>query len=77
MVAIHWVSINVAGGSEEAILLTDGESLDVNFGPDTSEVNIVVGNASVTDVTLNDTALEYAPEAADIVRQDLTIQFSE
>lgn len=72
-----WVSINVAGGSEEAILLTDGESLDVNFGPDTSEVNIVVGNASVTDVTLNDTALEYAPEAADIVRQDLTIQFSE
>lgn len=72
-----WVSISVDGGSEEAALLSDGQSMDVNFGTDTSEVNVVVGNASVTDVALNDTTLDYAPESEGIVRQDLTIQFNE
>lgn len=72
-----WVSISVVGGAEEAALLSDGQSLNVTFGPETSEVNIVVGNASVTEVSVNDTTLEYAPEAAGIVRQDLTVQFTE
>ncbi len=72
-----WVSISVDGGSEEAALLSDGQSMDVNFGTDTSEVNVVVGNAAVTDVALNDTTLDYAPESEGIVRQDLTLQFNE
>ena len=72
-----WVSISVDGGSEEAALLSDGQSMDVSFGTDTSEVNVVVGNAAVTDVALNDTTLDYAPESEGIVRQDLTIQFNE
>ena len=72
-----WVSVSVDGGSEEAALLSDGQSLDVNFDADTSEVNVVVGNAAVTDVALNDTTLEYAQESEGIVRQDLTIQFNE
>jgi cytoskeletal protein RodZ len=71
-----WVSISVAGGESNQATLADGESLDASFGPDTSTVEIRVGNAPATDITLNGTAIEYAPEAASVV-QNLTIQFTE
>jgi len=72
-----WVSITVAGGESNSGMLTDGDSLEVNFGPDATQVDIVVGNAPVTEVRLNDTELDYAPEAASVVRQDLQLQFVE
>lgn len=71
-----WVSINVVGGESNQATLSDGQSLDATFGPDTSTVEVRVGNAPATDVTLNGTTLEYAPDASSVV-QNLTIQFSE
>lgn len=72
-----WVSVTVAGGESDARLLTSGESLDLSFGPDVTQVDIVIGNAPVTEVTFNDTELEYAPESSGVVRQDLQLQFVE
>lgn len=72
-----WVSITVDGTTVEAGLISSGGSLETTFGADTSAVVIVVGNAAVTEVNLNGTALEYAPESAGIVRQDLTLEFAE
>ena len=57
--------------------LTDGKTLEVNFGAEASQINNIVGNASATTIRLNDAELEYAPEAAGVVRQDLTIQFNQ
>jgi len=71
-----WVSVSVDGGAEEAQLLSDGQSLDVSFGPDTSSVEIVVGNAGVTNVSLNGSQLETPPEAEGVIRQDLQLQFN-
>ena len=51
--------------------------MSVTFGSDVTQVNLVIGNAPVTEITLNDTEIQYAPEAAGIVRQDVTLQFSE
>lgn len=72
-----WVSITVAGGDSEAGLLTSGQSLDMTFGADVTQVDIVIGNAPVTEVTFNDAELEYAPESSGVVRQDLQLQFIE
>lgn len=71
-----WVSITIDGGSEQQAMLSDGQTLEATFGADASEANIIVGNASSTTITLNDIELEYAPEAAGIVRQDLLLQFN-
>lgn len=71
-----WVSVSVAGGESNQATLADGESLDTTFGADTSSVEIRVGNAPSTDITLNDTTIEYAPEASSVV-QNITIQFAE
>lgn len=70
-----WVSISVSGGANEQALLSAGQSLSVDFGADTTEIDIVIGNASVTTVTLNDKELEYAPESSGIVKQDWHLQF--
>lgn len=72
-----WVSINVAGGDTAQQLLNDGDELSVTFGPDTTQIDLVIGSAPATVVTLNGAELEYAPEAANIVKQDLTLLFTE
>lgn len=72
-----WVSINVQDGASDAGLLSDGESISVDFGADAQKVDLVIGNASVTVVSLNDTELSYAPEAEGVVKQDLTLEFVE
>ena len=71
-----WVSIT-AGSESDAGLLTSGQSMSVTFGSNVTQVDLVIGNAPVTEITLNDTEVQYAPEAAGVVRQDLTLQFSE
>lgn len=71
-----WVSIT-AGSESDAGLLTDGESMSVTFGSDVTQVDIVIGNAPITEVTLNDAEVQYAPETAGVVRQDLQLQFRE
>lgn len=72
-----WVSITVDGSTVEAGLISSGSTLDTTFGSDVSQVDIVIGNAPVTEINLNGTALEYAPEAANTVRQDIVLEFIE
>lgn len=70
-----WVSISVQGGASDAGLLSDGESLSVDFGADAQQVDLVIGNARVTAIALNDAEIPYAPEAEGVVKQDLTLKF--
>lgn len=72
-----WVSITVDGSTVEQGLITSGTSLSASFGADVNEVVLVIGNASATDILLNDTTIEYAEESAGIVRQDIVIEFAE
>ena len=72
-----WVSVDVVGGESYAQLLNDGDELSVPFGADVTQVDLVIGSAPATIVTLNDATLEYAPEAANVVKQDLQLQFTE
>lgn len=70
-----WVSISVQGGASDAGLLSDGDSISVDFGADAQQVDLVIGNARFTTVSLNDAEVSYAPEAEGIVKQDLTLEF--
>ena len=70
-----WVSISVQGGASDAGLLSDGESMSVDFGTDAQQVDLVIGNARFTTVSLNNTEISYAPEAEGIVKQDWTLKF--
>lgn len=70
-----WVSITVDSQTVEQALLSDGQSLEANFGPDVSQVDVVIGNATATEVQLNGEVVEYAEESASIVRQDLQFNF--
>ena len=72
-----WVSIDVTGGESYAQLLEDGDELSATFGADVIQVDLVIGSAPATVVTLNGVELEYAPEAANVVKQDLQLQFIE
>lgn len=72
-----WVSVSIDGGSEQAQMLSDGDELSVDFGSDVEQIDIVVGNAPVTTLVLNDQELPEATEAADNVRQDVHLQFTQ
>lgn len=70
-----WVSIQVQGGAGDSGLLSAGESMSVDFGSDVERVELVIGNATFTKVSLNDSDLQYSPESEGIVKQDLTLEF--
>lgn len=70
-----WVSIQVQGGAGDSGLLSAGESMSVDFGADVERVELVIGNASFTNISLNDKELQYSPESEGIVKQDLTLEF--
>ncbi len=70
-----WVSISVQGGASDAGLLSDGDSISVDFGADAKQVNLVIGNARFTTVSLNDAEVSYAPEAEGVIKQDLILEF--
>lgn len=72
-----WVSIEVAGGATEQAMLADGESLSVDFPDTTSSVNLVIGAASNTEMSLNDEPVQYAPESEGVVTQRIQFQFAE
>ena len=57
------MSVTAEGGDSDARLLTSGESLDMSFGADAIQVDIVMETPS-TEVTFNDTELEHAPESS-------------
>lgn len=70
-----WVSVSVDGKTVDQSLLTDGNSLSSKFDQDSSTVTVVIGNAAVTSVQLNDQAVSYAEESANAVRQELIFEF--
>ncbi|WP_034550834.1 helix-turn-helix domain-containing protein [Carnobacterium funditum] len=72
-----WVSIEIDGVMVDQALLTTGNSLKATIPDGAKQVNLVIGNAAVTSVQLNDENVEYAPEAADAVTQKIEFQFNE
>lgn len=72
-----WVSITIDGSTVDQGLISSGSTLDTTFDSAVNQIDLVIGNAAVTEVVLNGTTLEYAPEAANNVRQDLILQFTE
>lgn len=70
-----WVSVTVDGTLIDESLLADGNSLSSEFGQDISNVTVVIGNAAVTSVRLNDQGVSYAEESANAVRQELIFEF--
>ena len=71
-----WVSIEIDGDMVDQALLSSGNSLKASIPEGTKQVNLVIGNAAVTSVMLNNKTIEYAPEAADAVTQKIEFQFS-
>ncbi|GEK91477.1 helix-turn-helix domain-containing protein [Alkalibacterium kapii] len=69
-----WSSINV-DGETSAGLIVDGETLSAQFDDTVNRIDIVIGNASVTDITLNDQQVPYNTSGTEAVRQEVTIEF--
>jgi cytoskeletal protein RodZ len=72
-----WVSVNNSSGQSkfQGLLSTTGtQSTEVDLTGDTKAV-IVVGRTLDTEIYVNDQKLEYAIAPADVVRQNITIQF--
>jgi cytoskeletal protein RodZ len=72
-----WVNVKNNQGKSyfQGTLTTDGTaSQTVDLSSETEAV-IVVGRAIDTDIYVNDQKLEYAIAPADVVRQNITIQF--
>jgi cytoskeletal protein RodZ len=72
-----WVSIDVEGGSTEQALLEDGDTLSAEFPATTNAVNLVIGEATYTEMSLNGEAVQYAPEAEDVITQRIQFQFEQ
>jgi len=70
-----WVSIEVDGETVESGLVEDGESLEAEFDNQVSEVQLIVGNAPVTNISLNDQTVNYAENTEDAVRHEVTLTF--
>jgi cytoskeletal protein RodZ len=72
-----WVSVNNSSGQSkfQGLLSTTGtQSTEVDLTGETKAV-IVVGRTLDTEIYVNDQKLEYAIAPADVVRQNITIQF--
>jgi cytoskeletal protein RodZ len=54
---------------------TDSESKTINYAEE-NEAVLVIGNATNTEIYVNDQKIEYAINPQDEVRQDIIIQFS-
>ncbi|WP_225744416.1 helix-turn-helix domain-containing protein [Marinilactibacillus sp. Marseille-P9653] len=72
-----WVSITVDGTTAEQALLSGGESISTDLTEEVETVAIVIGNAAVTTVQLSGQSVEYAPESANAVKQDLIFNFEQ
>lgn len=70
-----WVSVTADGSTVDQSLLTDGNSLTSEIAEGISTVTVVIGNAPVTSVQLNDQAVSYAEESANTVTQELIFEF--
>lgn len=72
-----WVSITVDGTTDQQALLSGGESISTDLPEDVETVAVVIGNAAVTTVQLSGQSVEYAPESANAVKQDLIFNFEQ
>ena len=71
-----WVSIQVDGETVESTTLSAGASISADFGADAQTINLRIGNAGVTKITLNDSDLDYGENAQGTV-QNMIINFIE
>jgi cytoskeletal protein RodZ len=72
-----WVSVKNSSGQSkfQGLLSTTGtQSKEVDLTGETKAV-IVIGRAVDTEIYINDQKLEYAVAPADVVQQNITIQF--
>ena len=72
-----WVSVTADGTSLNQGLVQNGSTLETALPEGVKTVVIVIGNASVTTIQLNDTDIPYAEEANESVRQEITMEFAE
>ncbi len=69
-----WVNIEIDGQTVESETLADATSISATFGADVQTINLRMGNAGATKITLNDTELQYGEETEGTV-QNMTIDF--
>lgn len=70
-----WVSVEVDGVMANQALLTNGESMTTEFDNTVGTINLVIGNAAATSISLNDETLPYGEAATEAVRQEMTVNF--
>ncbi|MCC5895187.1 MAG: helix-turn-helix domain-containing protein [Alkalibacterium sp.] len=70
-----WVSIAIDGEPDSQALLTDGQTLQADFDDQVENVTLIIGNASATEVELNNQPLPYGEAATESVRQEMYIIF--
>lgn len=71
-----WVSIQVDGETVDSTTLSAGASISADFAADTQTINLRIGNAGVTKITLNDNDLDYGENSQGTV-QNMVINFIE
>lgn len=69
-----WVSIQVDGKTVDSKTLAVNDSLSADFTADAETVTLRIGNANVTNVSLNDIELDYGENAQGTV-QNMIINF--
>ncbi|OJF95790.1 RodZ domain-containing protein [Alkalibacterium sp. 20] len=70
-----WVSITVDGETANQGLVGDGDSLITSFDDTASNIAIVIGNASVTSIELNNQEIPYKSSGNEKVRQEVFLEF--
>lgn len=71
-----WVSIKVDGETIESTTLAVNSSVTVDFTADTERVDLRIGNAKATSISLNDKDLGYGENSQGTV-QNMVINFTE
>ncbi|MCA9765273.1 MAG: helix-turn-helix domain-containing protein [Carnobacterium sp.] len=71
-----WVSIEIDGVMIDQALLTSGNALKAVIPENAKQINLVIGNVAVTSIKLNDTIVEYAPEAANTITQRIEFKIN-
>jgi cytoskeletal protein RodZ len=71
-----WIEVYNSKGEQLSYgMMSDGESKSIDLKAD-PEASLVIGNASNTEIKVNGTVLQYEISPTEVVRQNITIQFS-
>ncbi|MBM7586904.1 cytoskeletal protein RodZ [Bacillus pakistanensis] len=71
-----WIEVYNSKGEQLSYgMMTDGGSKSIDLKDD-PEASLIIGNASNTEIKVNGTVLQYEISPTEVVRQNITIQFS-